>query len=146
MKKKIIFILGGVTILLIGLISGAFLYGVYFKSAQSPGIKTEISPAQIEKITSLQPGQIFSGEVKSKEGNEIALTVQLIDYLELGEEKEITVKIPVDSKDEIVRFKKISAVAPDLELIKASFNDIKVGDYLSVKILNNKKIIYLPTQ
>lgn len=146
--KKIYFTIAGILILMVGFVVGFSAAFYYFKANKekfySSQIKSKIFDKQIENINLLKPGQILYGKVSSKDKNQITLAVVLINPLDAKNSKEISVKIPVDQKDEIMRLK----LSEDelLKSIKASFEEINVGDYLTVKILNDKKIIYLPTQ
>ena len=145
MKKNLIFIGAGVLILLIGFVVGWISNGAYFQSHKeaicSGGIEVEFSPEQIQKLTSLTPGQVIYGIVKSKQGNLIGLDVQLINPLNKSDIKTVSVDLPIEEKDVIVKFKRGSDA--NLETVKASFDEIKVGDYLTVQILPDKKIIGL---
>ena len=134
----------GILILLIGIAVGFLISNnylnrnnkekSYFSSSPSEA-KLKITPEQIKNLTSLTPGRIIYGDVKSKEGNQITIVIPFSDPLNPKDQNNIEVKIPVDlSKDEILRYDG-----------KASLEDIKINDYLTVKILEGKKIIYLST-
>ena len=146
MKKYIIFISAGALILLIGAIAGWVISNYYFESHKekicSGKITAEISPEQIQKLTSLMPGQVIYGIVKSKQGNLIGLDVQLINPLDQNDVKTIPLDIPIEEKDEIVKFKRGSG--SNLETVKASFDEIKIGDYVIIQILPDRKVIGLP--
>ena len=72
--------------------------------------------------------------VKTKEGNQITIVIPFSSPANPKDKKNVEVKIQIDSQDEIFRNDKISSI-----------NDIKINDYAVVEILENKKIIYLPT-
>lgn len=148
MKKTILFIVGGLIILLIGLAVG-LLGANYFITKNkgafcAPKIKAEISPQQIEDITSLKSGQILFGKVSAKGNDLITLAIQLINPLDPEDKKEISINIPINQADEFVRFKRNSN-SPNMDTVKSSLNDLEIGDYVSVKIFQDKKTIYLPT-
>jgi len=147
MKKPIIFIIVGILILIIGAVAGWLITNVYFESHKEQiclseeKINVEFSPEQIQNITSLKPGQVIYGRVDSKQENQIGLSVQLINPLDQNDIRTISVNVPIEAKDEIVKFKQ--GAGPNLETVKASFDEIKVGDYLTIIILPDKKVISL---
>lgn len=139
MKKIILYIGAGILIFIIGLVAGLIIANFYFKTnkekvCSAPKVNFEITPEQIKNLTSLTPGRIIYGDVKSKEGNQITLVIPFSNPSNPQNKKNIEVNIPIDPKDEIIR-----------DNVKASLNDIKINDYLVVKILEGKKIIYLST-
>jgi len=148
MKKNLIFISTGALILLIGAIAGWVISNYYFEShkekicALEKKINVEFSPEQIQNITSLKSGQVIYGKVDSKQGNQISLNVQLINPLDQKDIKAIPVNVPINAKDEIVKFK--SGSGSNLETVKASFDEIKIGDYVIIQILPDRKVIGLP--
>ncbi len=111
----------------------------------SPIVKYEIAQEQIEDIISLKPNQVIFGEVVSKQDDQIVLKVVLFNPIERKIEKNISVNIPIKPQDEIFRFKKVADTS-ELKTIKVSFENIKIGDYLAIKIFQDKKILYLPIQ
>jgi exosome complex RNA-binding protein Csl4 len=149
MKRTFIFIIAGILIFLIGTASGLLIASYNLKVNKekicSPKVRAEISPERIKDITSLKPGQVIYGKVISKENNQITLNIQLVNPLNTEGIKTISVNIPIEAKDEIIRFKK-NPNSPDLEAVKSSLEEIKIDDYLTIKILPGKKVIYLPTQ
>ena len=139
---KIKIIIGVVLIFLIGIVAGLSIAKVYFNlnkdkiysSIQdSRKAMFEITPEQIKELTALKPGRTLYGDVKSKQGNLITINIPFSNPDDPADKKNVGVNIPVDSKDEILR-----------NNVKGSINDIKIADYLIIKILEDKKIIYLP--
>lgn len=143
-KTKKILLYGGIgiLILLIGIIIGLGIAKTYFnfnKDKIYSSIQnerkalSEITPEQIKNLTSLTPGRTLYGDVKSKQENEITIVIPFSNPAAPEDKKNIEVKIPIDSKDEISRDKKL-----------VSINDIKINDYVIIEILENKKIIHIP--
>ena len=144
MKIKKILLYGGAGILIfiIGIVSGLAIAKVYFNlnkdkiySSIQDSRKAifEITPEQIKEFTALKPGRTLYGDVKSKQENQITIIIPFSNPSNPQDKKNIEVNIPIDPKDEILR-----------NNVKVSINDIKIADYLIIKILEDKKIIYLP--
>lgn len=142
-KKFLLYVGIGIIILFIGIVSGLAIAKVYFnlnKDKIYSSIQnqrkalSEITPEQIANLTALNPGRIIYGDVKSKENNEIVIIIPFSNPAAPDEKKNIEVKIPIDSKDEILRDEKVSSIS-----------DIKINDYLIIEILEDKKIIRVAT-
>ncbi|MDI6717808.1 MAG: hypothetical protein QMD86_02045 [Patescibacteria group bacterium] len=147
MKKTILLIAGGIIILLVGIAAGvlgaSWMISNNKEKICASKIKTEISQNQLEDLVSLKPGKIIYGKVVSKDNSVINILSSFINPLNPQEKKDIAVKVNIGQKDEFIRLKKV-APGSDNGMIKSSINDVKVGDYLTVKVLNDRKIIYLP--
>jgi exosome complex RNA-binding protein Csl4 len=104
-------------------------------------VKLEISPEEIQKFASLEPGKVLYGEVVSKGENQFSLKVEISNPENPEEVKTFTVNVPVQSQDEFFKFKKGEGTR--VERVKASFDEMKVGDYVSVIVYPDKKEIGL---
>ncbi len=142
-KKILLFSGVGILIFIIGIAVGLGIAKVYFnlnKDKIYSSIQnsrkdlSEITSEQIKELTALKPGRTLYGDVKTKEGNQITIVIPFSNPANPKDKKNVEVKIQIDSQDEIFRNDKISSI-----------NDIKINDYAVVEILENKKIIYLPT-
>lgn len=150
--RKLTLILAGIfAVLLIFLLVGVFsgrLARISDKIvAERTGVevKFEIPPEAIANISSLKPNQIIYGIVKSKNQNQIGISAVLVNPLNSQDIREIPIAIALGSQDEIRRFQKISDEQP-LKETAASFEDINIGDFITIRILENKKVVYLPTK
>ena len=115
----------------------------------------EITQNQIEKAVSLASDKIIAGKVVSKGTNELSVetTVSSIVATASGPLKNSTTTtvnvLFVPQKDRVLTFKQtpVSSTSSTLQNVDVSFNDIKVGQQIIIKILGGKKTIYLlPTQ
>lgn len=141
-KRAVLFIVFGFLIFLLAIAASLLFLNFYFGSKE---VKVEPSPAEIEKITALEPGQILYAKVTSKQGNQIGLELQLVNPLNSKALKTIPLALLVEAQDEIVKFEKASSLS-NPKPVKASFEDIKIGGHITVKILTDKKIILLYAQ
>ncbi len=85
----------------------------------------------------------MSGKVVSKDASSFTLQLSIANPLDTKNSTTTVVKVPFDAtKDEVIITRqdvKTSAV----DTIKASFNDVKVGSIILLKILNGKKTVYI---
>ncbi len=148
MKNKILLAIAGALVLIIGAVLGAWFANYYIVNhkdvfcSRTPSVAP--SQDQINNLTLLKPGQVFFGKVASKTGNQIVVNVQFTNPLNPSDVKNIPVKVVFSSADEFLRFKK-NDKTKSLDIVKASASDINAGDIVTVKILTDKKVIYLPT-
>ncbi len=150
-KKSAFYIISAV-VLLAGLVLGVFLASFAFYKNKSalcaitgPVLKTEISQKAIDEVSSLEPGDVLFGKVKSASSGKIVLEVRLANPLDANNSKTIDVNVPVSQNDKIVRLKSVDG-SSNLQMVASSISTAKVGDAITVKITSDgAKIIYLPT-
>jgi len=143
MKKVLFYILIIVLIILVISIVFLLINKKYYKQGTIPEeeVKFEIDPQQIEAIKSLKLGQVLYGKVQSINGNQVKISIELINPLNEEDIRVIYVDIPINKNDEIIQFKEVGN--DKVERVKASFDEIKVGDYITVIPLEDKKVIGL---
>lgn len=144
-KTKKILLCGGGAILIffVGITVGLIVAKIYFnlnKNKIYSSIQnekkalSEITPEQIENLIALKPGRIIYGDVKSKQDNQITIIIPFSNPAAPENKKNIEVKIPVDSKDEILRDEK-----------RIFIGNIQISDYAIIEVLEDKKIIRVAT-
>ena len=150
LKKSIFYIVVALA-LIVGIILGALLVGYAFSKnrekvclATEPAvINTDLTQTQIQNAVSLDSNKMMSGKVVSKDASSFTLQLSIANPLDTKNSTTTVVKVPFDAtKDEVIITRqdvKTSAV----DTIKASFNDVKVGSIILLKILNGKKTVYI---
>lgn len=143
--KKSLILVGGVS-LLVGLILGVVAGFYYIKNSREaanslisgkPAVDFQISKDFINKMASLDPGKVYNGKVIKKDNNGITLDVWIFNALNPALNRGIAVPIPFNpAADKVFRPAVINGVATSTS---ASFDDINIGDYLSVSILSDYK-------
>lgn len=155
LKKSTFYVVVAV-VLLAGIIIGSLLTSyVIFKNrdricilSQPPKINTNLSQQQIANATSLQTNKIMTGKVVSKESSQFSIETTVLNPLDSKKSVTATVKIPFDpQKDSVTMIKQIatSQTSSTIKEISASFADIKVGEQILVKVLQDKKMVYIPS-
>ena len=158
LKKSTFYIIVAVAVLAGVVIGGLFIgYVAFYKfkgellsAAQPPKLNTDLTPEIIEKATSLETNRTIFGKVMSKESDKIVIETTVTNLLDPKNSTTTTVNIPFDKqKDEVVVAKQIpvSSTSSTVQIVNVSFDDIKVGGQVLVKVLQGKKTIYiLPAQ
>lgn len=146
--KPIIFLLVGVMIFLLGAVAGGMLVYNRVQKNINPALrlpKFEL-PADISTKL-LQPGHTLFGLVQSKTKNQIILSYQITNPLNIKENQIIPLVLSVGPYDKFLRLeptKGSSPISTSTALVsrEVSWVDLKVGDYLTVQILNNDRKIF----
>ncbi|MBI5401274.1 hypothetical protein HZB05_00380 [Candidatus Wolfebacteria bacterium] len=148
-KKSLILV--GVAALLVGLVFGAFGGFYYLKSrlenlipvlTGKPNVNYQVSQETINKLTSLEPGKTFSGKVSKKDNSGIVLDIWFYNSINPASNRSLPTQIPFNPAiDKVIRpnVEKIGAAT-----IPASYNNIKVGDYINVSIFKDHKEFIIP--
>lgn len=140
-----------VLVLIVGIVLGALLIGYAFSknrekvclATESPVINTDLTQSQVQNAVSLDSNKMMFGKVVSKYASSFTLQVSITNPLDTKNSTTTVVKIPFDAtKDEVI-ISKQNANTSNVEIIKASFSDIKVGRQILLKIINGKKTVYL---
>ncbi|KKT43489.1 MAG: hypothetical protein UW32_C0001G0081 [Candidatus Wolfebacteria bacterium GW2011_GWE2_44_13] len=149
MKKNIILSIVGVLVVI-----GSFLLGAYMMTrsaenapaASEETVNQKFSEEQISSITALTPGNIVSGQVITIGSNELDISVAIENVFdELADPQMTTVKVPVNKQDVISRL----VNDPEAFIFKQTImplSEIKIGDYATVKVLDDKKVIFVTSQ
>lgn len=149
--KKSTFYVVIMLVLLVGIVLGALLIGYAFSknrdkvclASEPVKVDTSLTQNQVQTAVSLDTNKMLSGEVISKDASSFTLQTSITNPLDAGNSVMTTVKVPYDAtKDEVIIAKQNTNTST-VETVKASFNDIKVGSTVLLKILNGKKTIYL---
>ena len=153
-EKKPLFYLVSIPVFLVGLILGVLIVSyVFFKTkdmlclvSQPPKINTELTPAQVQRATSLDQNRTIFGKVTSAEASSFTLQFSIVNPLDTKNSTTTSVKVTFDEqKDEVIKLKQVPAAsgASSVKETKGSFSDIKVGEQVLLKILDGKKWVYL---
>ncbi|MDP2741269.1 MAG: hypothetical protein Q8O66_01095 [bacterium] len=158
LKKSTFYIIIALVVL-VGFILGALFSGYLFNKyrdrvcvlTEPPKVSKEITQNQIANATSLASDKIISGKVISKEANGLSMEITLnsIEATASGTVKNSTttaVNVPFDQqKDQVIILKQVPTFATPSapQNVSSSFNEIKVGQQIIVKILGGKKTIYI---
>jgi hypothetical protein len=149
-EKKPRHYLAFVAVFLIGLIVGGILMSyLFFKVkdrlgvvTQPPQISTDITPAQIERVTEMDRNRTIFGTVTAKDANSFTLQFAISNPFDSANSTTTTARIPFDGQtDEVIKpTPSGSAVKEE----KATLNDIKVGQLILLRILDGKKTVFIP--
>lgn len=155
LKKRLLYTIGGMAILLAGLALGFLASNIYFEKNKeslctSPATAS-ISTQQTIDAVALTPGKTLFGRVTAKEANQFSITIQLSatpnavegDTGDAVVVKDTSIVIPIGPQDEFARMRRNND--GEVRVEKASFADMTTNAYVTVKVLDAKKIIYLPT-
>lgn len=156
LKKSTFYIVVAVAVLAGIVIGGLFVgYAAFYKfkgelfaAARPPVLDTTLAPEQIARATAIGTDRTIFGKVTSKESDKIVIETTVTNLLDRKNSTTTAVNIPFNNQqDKIITFKQGSTASSAAQEIKASLNDIKIGQNVLVKVLNGKKTIYLmPTQ
>lgn len=116
---------------------------ISFVDFEKYNIKSEMAQEQIDEAVAVKPGKNFSGKVLDKEKDNFTLEVYLQNLVNPADSKYVSLEIPIGKIDEFQRLGR-SFSTKNLEAFKASFNDLKKGDIVTVSVFEDKKIIILP--
>ena len=143
--KKSLILVGGVS-LLVGLILGVVAGFYYIKNSREaanslisgkPAVNSQLSKEFVNNITELVPGKTYIGKVVKKDNSGIVLDVWVYNFINPALNQAVPVAIPFNSVvDKVLRPTIVKGAATSTS---ASFDDINMGDYLSVSILSDYK-------
>ncbi len=160
--KKSTFWLVVAASVLVGIIIGSILITYSFvknkavlcpllnQVGQPPKINTNLTPRQIQGATSIAINRTIFGKVVSKNSAGIVIEIIVVNLLDRKNSTTTTMNVPFDAQRDEILVPKLgsgTATSSTAQMIKASLNDIKIGQQVLIKILDGKKTIYLiPTQ
>lgn len=150
-EKKPLFYLVSIPVFLVGLVLGALVVSyVFFKTKdtvcrlwQTPQVSTELTPNQIQQAVSLRQDRELFGKVTSKDAGSFTLQVFVTNPLDSKNSTTTAVKISFDPKADAVVTLKKSVNSSTIKETPATFDAIKVGGQVLLKILDGKKTVYI---
>ena len=107
---------------------------------------TNLTPAQIQKATTLTSGRTIFGTVLSKESGQFTMATVVQNPLDTKNSPIVKVPVPFDSKkDQILIVKQVPTAqgSSGVKEINGTFADIKTGQQVLVRVLSDKKVVYL---
>ncbi|MDO8492248.1 MAG: hypothetical protein Q7S34_01225 [bacterium] len=149
LSSYVIYVLIFIAGLVIGIILASYLFFLLKDKIlllnQSPKINTTLTENQIQKVASLEQNKTIFGKVILKDASSFTLQISIVNPLDTKNSTTTSIKIPFDQSNEVIIIKQVPAT-PSTSSIKTttgSFSDLKVGQFILVKILDGKKTIYI---
>lgn len=153
-EKKPMFYLVSVPVFLVGLVLGALIVSyVFFKTKDTvcrlwqapPKINTDLTSQQIQQAVSPEQNKNMFGRVTAKDAGSFTLQLFVANPLDSKNSTTTAVKISFDPKADAVVTLTKTANSSTIKETPATFDAIKVGVQVVVKILDGKKTVYIPS-